>query len=477
MQLVRILLIAAIICTCTPLHAQDSVRISGKITHPTSDTIEVTYNGNNLAYYPEHHFARLDQKGNFSLKFPFPPGKFIQTEIRYADHIAEVLLSAGQKLALTVNTDHFDSTIHYAGKGSDIQNFIAKHTLAKGRMNQYNLKLRTAMTEEPNVFLEKIEQEYQSEEQFLHNYPAKLPPNLVAYWLAFYKYYNYFFMQQYPQSHQYVKLRRYTDTIPMENYTVVSRMPLAFGDSLLQVPTYLLYLTGVFDAKLRAAGYMVSGKDTSAIRVMEDSLYNIAFNLLPDKSAEFYMAQSLYGRARIQRLERTLNQLTSFKQHWPNSTYLPLLTKQVATAQRLSPGQPAPDFNFTNPDGKKTTLSDLKGKVVYLGFWAGWCRQCVGEMLQERKIKDLLHNKPLEFVYVSLGSDTASEAALIDKYRIEGNFTTAPGGWDAKEVADYGVQSLPAYYLIDQQGNFVRQFTPSPAQTMELVMAIEQLFK
>ena len=115
--------------------------------------------------------------------------------------------------------------------------------------------------------------------------------------------------------------------------------------------------------------------------------------------------------------------------------------------------------------------------MVYLEFWAGWCRQCVGEMIREQKIKDLIRNKPLEFVYVSIGDDTASENDIIRKYKIQGKFCNVAGGWSAKEVQLYGVQSLPAYYLIDEDGKFAIQNPPSPSQSTQLVLEIEKLFK
>ena len=69
------------------------------------------------------------------------------------------------------------------------------------------------------------------------------------------------------------------------------------------------------------------------------------------------------------------------------------------------------------------------------------------------------------------------DAMLIKKYKISGTFTQVTGEWQADLVRQYGVQSLPAYYLIDQQGNFALQNPPSPAQWTELLFAIEKLFK
>jgi len=154
-----------------------------------------------------------------------------------------------------------------------------------------------------------------------------------------------------------------------------------------------------------------------------------------------------------------------------------LIEKQVSFAGKLAPGQPAPDFDIITEDGRKMKLSDLRGKVVYLNFWASWCKQCMGEIIYEKKMKLLTKDKPLEFVYLSIDNDTTIEYGAIKKYGLDGTFTTVTGGWGAKELQQYNVQSLPAYFLIDEDGNFALQNTPSPMHATELTLDIGKLYK
>ncbi len=475
--MMRSFVLALFVLFTTSARAQDTVKLSGKITNPSCDSIVVHYNDNFLAYYPKDFVTHLDTKGKFSFAFPVPHGIYTQANILYGDKAAEVILQPGDSLAITVDASRFDSSIHYTGKGSAIQNMLARHSIEKGSINQYTLKIKTHINKEPDDFIKSIEIERKLENDFLDKYKAGIPNSFVSYWSAYFQYYNYFFIQQYPLTHAMIKVRGYTDTIPEANFSVVKQMPYAFNDSLLQLPPYLLYLTGVIDIKLKAACYRFYPKDTARQREFQDSVTKLVYKLMPPKSAEYYMAQNLYGRARNQRLDKTESMFADFKKHWPISGYLPLLQKQVAIVQSLAPGQPAPDFDIITTDGKKIKLSDLKGKVVYLGFWASWCKQCVGEMIKENKIKDLIKNKPLEFVYVSIDDDAAKDSTLMSKYKITGTFHHAEGAWNAKEIMLYGVQSLPAYYLIDEDGNFALQNAPGPLQTTELILAIEKLLK
>lgn len=457
--------------------AQNLVKLSGRIQHPLSDSISISYNDNWIAYYPKEYFARVDTKGNFSLTFPVPTGIYVQVEIKHGNSLADLVLQSGDSLIMSVNTAHFDSSIHYNGRGSEVQNFIARHTLERGRVNQYPSKVKASIYKEPADFLKDIENEKNIETDYLNNHKARLSSSFIKYWNAYYQYFNYFFIEQYPQVHEIVKLRRYTDTIPAANYTVVKELPYSFNDSLLQIPPYLLYLTDIVDTKLKAAGYSYTGKDKHKVEEFQDSVLAITCALFPDKSAEYFAGQNLYGRIRNQPLRRTQLQFNDFKQRWPNSQYLGVISKQINMAEKLAPGQPAPDIDITGADGKTRKLSDLKGTVVYLGFWAGWCRQCVGEMINERKVKDVIRNRPLTFVYVSTNTDTEMDRAILNKYKIDGYFTNVKNGWYADALRQYGVQSLPAYFLIDQNGNFALQNPPTPAQSTELILAIEQLYK
>ena len=457
--------------------AQDIVKLSGKIANPASDSIIMRYNDNNIAYYPKDFFTHVDKAGNFSFAFPVPHGIYTQATIMHGGKLAEIILHANDSLVMAADGLRFDSSLHFTGRGSAVANFVTRHSIERGGMNQYTLKIKTHINKEPDDFIKSIEEERKLENAFLNKYKTGLPKSFINYWTAYYQYYNYFFIQQYPQVHAMIKARKYTDTIPAAYYSVVKHMPYAFHDSLLQLPPYLLYLTGVFDTKLKAAGYTYYASDTTSGRKFQDSVTKLAYKLLPDKSAEYYMAQNLYGRARNQPIEKTEFMFSDFKKHWPQSEYLPVLSKQVAIVESLAPGHPAPDFDIITPDGQHTKLSDLKGKVVYLGFWASWCKQCVGEMIKENKIKDLMKNKPIEFVYVSIDDDAARDSTLISKYKMEGLFYHAGGGWGAKEIMQYGVQSLPAYFLIDEDGNFAVQNAPGPLQSTEMILAIEKLFR
>lgn len=470
-------LLPAFFLCCLALHTHGIVKLSGHIANAVDDTVRISYNDNRLAYYPNEFIAKMDKRGNFSFEFPAPANSYILAELKHDNHIAEMMLTDGDSITISVDVARFDSSISFKGRGAEIQNFVARHTLERGRINQYTIRVRNHIGEEPQDFLRSIDAERKEEEAYIDKYKSKLPAAFIKFWKAHHTYYNYFFIEQYPQMHHMQKVRRFTDTVPDEYYAVIKALPNAFNDEYLQVPSYLLYLSGIFETRLRAAGYAVPVSEPNNARLLLDSVDKLAYKQLPGKSAEYYIAQSLYARARVQELERSHAIFSKFNTQWPQSEYLPLLRKQMELAEKLAAGQPAPDFEVTMADGTVVPLSSLKGKVVYLSFWATWCKQCVNELRTlERKVKVLMNNKPVEFVYVSLDEDTATAKVVLQQLNLTGNFTPTKGGWYAPEVQLYGVQGLPAYFLINKEGNFAVGRPPSPQQTTELMMAISRLY-
>lgn len=103
-----------------------------------------------------------------------------------------------------------------------------------------------------------------------------------------------------------------------------------------------------------------------------------------------------------------------------------------------------PDFTFTGLDGKVYRLSDFKGKIVLLNFWASWCPPCREEMpLFEKVYEDC---KKYGFVILAVSMDTNS--SVRDNYlkELKPSFLILEGNDNIKLVG------LPTSYLIDRNG-------------------------
>ena len=126
----------------------------------------------------------------------------------------------------------------------------------------------------------------------------------------------------------------------------------------------------------------------------------------------------------------------------------------LALAMKLQPGQAAPDFTLDDLDGQPVSLSQFKGQVVLLDFWASWCVPCIGDLPYLREVKEKTSGWPVVFLNISLDADEAAWREAIDKHEIKGVHVRGDG-WGADVAKSYQVMGIPSYYLVDSQGLIV----------------------
>lgn len=132
----------------------------------------------------------------------------------------------------------------------------------------------------------------------------------------------------------------------------------------------------------------------------------------------------------------------------------------VASAEK------APSFSL-NGDNGTVSLKQLRGKVVYLDFWASWCVPCRKSFPWMNEIQQKYKSKGLVVVGINLDESKADAKNFLKQ--IPGNFTMAYDP-DGKTPGKYNVEVMPTSYLIDRGGNLVhthRGFKKSKADKVE----------
>jgi peroxiredoxin len=117
-------------------------------------------------------------------------------------------------------------------------------------------------------------------------------------------------------------------------------------------------------------------------------------------------------------------------------------------------GKPAVDFPLTLA-GKSEHLSDLKGKVVVVNFWATWCPPCVEETPSLNRLQKYIDSRGGMVLGVSVDEDGAAyEKFLKDQAVVFPTYRDA----SKKSAADYGTSLYPETYIIDRHGKIARKF-------------------
>lgn len=127
-----------------------------------------------------------------------------------------------------------------------------------------------------------------------------------------------------------------------------------------------------------------------------------------------------------------------------------------AIKKSLAPAK-APDFTQPDAEGKPVSLSSFKGKYVLLDFWASWCRPCRAENPNVVKAYNAFKDKNFTVFSVSLDQNKAAWQKAIQQDGLTWTHASDLKFWNNDAAALYGVQSIPANFLIDPEGNIVAQ--------------------
>jgi thiol-disulfide isomerase/thioredoxin len=146
----------------------------------------------------------------------------------------------------------------------------------------------------------------------------------------------------------------------------------------------------------------------------------------------------------------------------------------LASRRELAVGKPAPEIVGKDVDGHPLKLSDYRGKVVALVFWASWCGPCMAEVPHERELARKMEGKPFALLGVNMDYKAEKARSTLAEEKI-----TWPNWYDGDPREDspigtlYHIRSIPAVFVLDGEGIIRARDVRGDA----LVKAVETLLK
>ena len=253
-------------------------------------------------------------------------------------------------------------------------------------------------------------------------------------------------------------------------------------DSLIQIQKYIrtLSVQERSGAENRSR-MMIEDLDKTSVAFINNNQGHLATlaaleNLNPKKySAEY--------KAVLKSLSKSFNNYPYYaklKQKYDASTNTrtipnqpPPKKKSNRTNGQYAAGDEALDIVMADPDGNVRKLSDLRGKVVLLDFWASWCGPCRRENPAVVKAYEKYNSKGFEVFSVSLDSNADKwKNAIEQDGLVWPNHVSDLQGWKNAASREYGISSIPHTMLIGPDGIIIRTHLRGPALEEEL----EKLF-
>ncbi len=143
------------------------------------------------------------------------------------------------------------------------------------------------------------------------------------------------------------------------------------------------------------------------------------------------------------------------------------MVEDVAALGGETADRPAPDWSLPTREGSTLSLRDLRGKVVFLNFWASWCPPCVEEMPSMEQLARKYQGRDLVMVAVSQDDSAEAVEAFLNSSDPSTGEPIMPSGPVTMRVAldpsaatsrSYGTERLPETYIIDREGRVVARF-------------------
>lgn len=132
-----------------------------------------------------------------------------------------------------------------------------------------------------------------------------------------------------------------------------------------------------------------------------------------------------------------------------------MIEERIVRLAKTAGGAKAPDFTLPDTAGNMVTMSEVKGKIKIVDFWASWCGPCRMNNPALRKLYDEFHSKGLEIIGVSLDTNKASWEKAIEKDGLCWINVSSLQGWKCDLVRLYNVTGVPAIFILDEYNNIL----------------------
>lgn len=148
------------------------------------------------------------------------------------------------------------------------------------------------------------------------------------------------------------------------------------------------------------------------------------------------------------------------------------LAKEIAMLINYNEiGAPAPDVELCDTSGNIHSLSEFKGKYIYVDLWASWCGPCNMEIPHLKELERTIDNDAIVFIGISVDEDVNDWKAALDRHQLRGNQFIA-----TRELSQMlNIQSIPRYVIFDKDGKMLNPNAPRPSSGNAIRDLLRQL--
>lgn len=447
-HLFKITLLSLMFLSITVQTESKELEVNIQIKKPTASKVFFSYTTNSLTEDIKSFVLNIKENGEV-LTVVNVEENIVFLNVSYNRQKFEVFINNINKLDFEFNGNSVLETLNFKGEGSAENNFLNKpsHQLDySGSQTAITKGYIFSMVD--NVLYEKA-----SATSSFTDYKEQLSQptemlneeidQLVVDYLNIRNEYRYYTnLLTFFLAHQFDASKEDLNKIAVEqrvlegiDFQVDFLLDYEFYTNFLQTYIYYQYLRG-------------QTEETKA----DFAMYDISNSFLQNESRDWVLCKLLLNAHREQNTLLAEKKFFSLKQTASNKLFIKTVEELYGSTLTFNPDGAAPNFTLKSSSGEEVQLSDFRGKVVYISFWASWCKPCLTGFIKSEGIRHQLMDRGVVLLNVCLDDTEDKWQRTMMRIPMPGTNLYASSNTPLK--LKYDLSRLPAYYIVDKAGNF-----------------------
>jgi peroxiredoxin len=439
-----LLSLLAVLLAMPLLLAQHKVILKGKIQKAVTKEIIIASLPSPLHPEEVQTIAKLE-KGQFIVEIPLTEAGTV--ELVYGDESVPLYLEPGFDLYVSFTAGKMLKTLKYKGKGANENNYLALHTYRFDEEEDYQTLPDNVKLPEKG-FIEFLE--YRKEDQ-LSKFEKKTNSKPVS------DQFRELILAEIDYSYANDRLTYYEMRERMKLYTG-SGPSAAYFDFVESLDMEQPASQQCFSFPTFLRNYVAFATRQANIAPSDIHYFKKAYELVSRtlQGDARIMAQALLIRQSLQQgnVLHVQTMLQDFERTASNPAAYAALQKQYQNHPGLGIGSVAPEFSLNNIKGEQVSLSDFRGKVVYLSFWRTDCGLCMVEQPHAQELARKLKDHNVVMVQIGVDENEQTWRRVVESRGLSG-IQLHLKGQSSVLAKEYGLKDIPAYFLIDETGSIL----------------------
>lgn len=461
-------------CNQKPVKTPGRIVVTGKIMNFKDTAAVFTYDAYEFLSSAQKPWVKINPDGSYKMVIESPSplkgffsfgkvpwtykfeikqvnGKDSSLSVESFDfRMVYLWLEPGDSLTMNLDVEKINDSIFFDGKGRFNNEFVNEEENVfndyknKYLWNYYNITYR-----DPDDYKMLIDQLRVEKLSFLKDFDRfhKLSPFLINVYTTDYITGAISSKISYPGGHSSFNQGK-TTLLPPDYYTFLDSVDLSehIGDKGIG---YYYFLNSWLHRKQEI---------DNAEKPEKGDFYQYVKSQVPSRLAYEFMAYALARDFRKALYDE-------FGANCPYPDIAEQVKKKYQHLEGMLEGNPAPPFSLPDVNGKTVSLNDLRGKFVYIDFWAIWCGPCIKEIPSLKKTEEEYRGKNIQFVSISY--DKAADHEKWKNYVIENSLTgiqlIADESMRSTYNKTFNIDLIPRFILLDPEGKIVSGNAPRPS--------------